>query len=324
VVPADVDAPTGGNAYDLALAGALGDGGDEVALVRCEPHGLAAALTPPWGGPTLVDGLLACPQPRVVGAAETGVLVHMPLALETGLTPQRAAHVDRLERQALHAARFVVTTSHWCARYIAHHHDLRDVAVAPPGVEPAPVSTGSEPPLLVHLAALLPHKDQLGVVAALSELSELSWQARLAGPADRDPAYAARVRDAVRTAGLGNRVHVTGAMPRQAALAGADLALLPSRVESFGMVVTEALARGVPVVVADGGAVEALGATQAGDVPGAVVPPGDPAALAAALRRWLTDRSQRETFRRAALARRDTLDGWDVTALRVRAALTRG
>ena len=298
VVPADVDEPTGGNAYDLALAGALRARGDEVAMVRCDPADLEATLRQTWDGPTLVDGLLACPRPQAVAGAGVAVLVHMPLALETGLASERAAEVDRLEREALGAARWVVTTSHWCARHVTEHPRIGGVAVAPPGVEPASVGAGSEPPLLVHLATLLPNKDQLGVVAALAELSDLSWQARLAGPTDRDPAYAARVRDAVRDAGLSDRVRVTGTITREAAWSGADLALLPSFVESFGMVVTEALARGVPAVVAEGGAVEALGTTPTGEVPGAVVPPGDPVALARALHGWLTDREYRDALPR--------------------------
>ena len=322
VVPADVDSPTGGNAYDLALAGALRAGGDEVQVVRCEPAGLETVLPATWDGPTLVDGLLACPQPRLVAQAGVGVLVHMPLALDTGLPRGRAAELDRLEGEALRAARWVVTTSHWCARYVTEHHGVARVSVATPGVEPAPVSAGSDPPLLVHLAALLPNKDQLGVLAALAQVADLPWQARLVGPTDRDPVYALKVRHAVREAGLSDRVRVTGTMAREAAWAGADLALLPSRVESFGMVVTEALARGVPVVVSEGGAVEALGASSAGEVPGAVVPAGNPPALASALRRWLTDGAYRDAVRRAALDRRATLDQWDVTAQKVRSALT--
>jgi glycosyltransferase involved in cell wall biosynthesis len=324
VVPADVDTPTGGNAYDLALAAALRARGDEVALVRCRAPDLAATLRERWDGPTLVDGLLACPQPDAVAAAGVGALVHMPLALEYGLPRDRAARLDQLEGEALRAARWVVTTSHWCARHVTRHHGVDRVVAAPPGVEPAPVSAGSDPPLLVHLAALLPNKDQLGVVAALARLSDLPWQARLAGPTDRDPVYALRVRHAVRDAGLSDRVGVTGAMSREAAWAGADLALLPSRVESFGMVVTEALARGVPAVVAEGGAVEALGSTPTGEVPGAVVPPGDPSALASVLRRWLTEKAYRDAIRRAALARRSTLVQWDVTAELVRSALVHG
>ena len=164
VVPADVDTPTGGNHYDLALADALRRSGDEVEVVRCEPRALHTTLRRPWAGPTLVDGLLACPQPRALASAQVSVLVHLPLALEPSLSEDRAAALDRLERQALHAARVVVATSHWSADYLERHHLLTGVAVAPPGTEPSPIGVGSDPPLLVHVAALLPNKDQLGVV----------------------------------------------------------------------------------------------------------------------------------------------------------------
>ncbi|MGH3366283.1 MAG: glycosyltransferase, partial [Nocardioidaceae bacterium] len=131
------------------------------------------------------------------------------------------------------------------------------------------------------------------------------------------------VRAAIAAAGLDDRIEAPGSMPRADAWAGADLALLPSLVESFGMVVTEALARGVPAVVSEGGAAEALGAAASGARPGAVVPTGDAAALADTMRRWLTDTGYREQLRTAALARRATLERWEVTARRVREALTR-
>jgi glycosyltransferase involved in cell wall biosynthesis len=324
VVPADVETATGGNVYDLALASAWRSAGDPVEVLRCVPPDLAAVLAQQWEGPTLVDGLLACPQPEAVASARAAVLVHMPLGLQTGLSPDRAAALDRLERKALHAASRVITTSHWSARYVERHHGVDDVAVAPPGVEPAPVGTGSDPPLFVHLAALLPHKDQLGVVAALARVTDVPWRARLAGATDRDPSYAAAVRDAVRAAGLDDRVDLPGTMPREAALAGADLALLPSRVESFGMVVSEALARGLPAVVSEGGPAEALGVAPNGQRPGVLVPAGDVAALAGALRHWLTDGEHRDALRAAALSRRATLEPWDVTAQRVRTALAHG
>lgn len=322
VVPVDVDTPTGGNVYDLALAEALHLGGDEVEVLRCEAPALADVLVQPWDGLTLVDGLLACPQPWALTTAPVAVLVHMPLALETGLSRERATRLDRLEREALQAATGVVATSDWSARYLERHHSLAGVVVARPGVEPAPVSTGSDPHLFVHLAALLPHKDQLGIVAALTRLRDLPWRARLAGPVDRDPTYAAAVRDAVDAAGLGDRIEIPGTVSRESAWAGADLALLPSRVESFGMVVTEALARGIPAVVSEGGPAEALGICANGERPGAVVPAGDTAALEAALRRWLTDAGYRAALHGAALSRRATLEPWEVTARRVRRALT--
>jgi len=323
LVPPDEDAPTGGNIYDLAVADALRRIGDEVQVLRCAPSDLRGTLRQPWRGHTLVDGLLACPSPGEIQTARADVLVHMPLAMETGLAPDRAAELDRLERRALHAATVVIATSHWSARHLVEHHGLSDVAVAQPGVDPAPVSAGSDPPLLVHLAALLPHKDQLGVVAALARLKDLPWRARLAGSVDRDPDYAGAVRAAVRSAGLGERVEIPGVLARDIAWAGADLALLPSRTETFGMVVSEALARGIPALVSDGGAVEALGTTASGERPGLVIPAGDTDAFVRELRRWLTDAAFRKTLRMIALSRREGLEGWETTARQVRTALSR-
>jgi glycosyltransferase involved in cell wall biosynthesis len=320
VVPADVDQPTGGNVYDLAVAKALRRDGDEVELLRCEPESLASRLERPWSGHTLVDGLLACRQPEVVARTAVGVLVHMPLALQSGLSSDQVAELDAAEKQALDAATAVVATSRWAAEFLARRHALDQVAVAPPGVDRAPISLGSVPPLLVHLAALLPHKDQLGVVAALTTVRDLEWRARLAGPVDRDPEYAAAVRAAVASAGLTGRVEIPGVMDRDAAWACADLALLPSRAETFGMVVTEALARGIPAVVSEGGSVEALGETPDGGPPGAVIPAGDGAALAQVLRRWLMDEGYRGQLRQRAISRRATLEGWDATARGIRSA----
>jgi glycosyltransferase involved in cell wall biosynthesis len=322
VVPADVETPTGGNVYDQAVAAALRRDGDEVEVLACEPSMLSATIERPWTGPTLIDGLLACSVPAPAACTPFAVLVHMPLGLQTGLSQGRVAELDALEKQALRAAAVVVTTSQWTARHLTGKHGLRAVAVATPGVDPAEVSAGSDPPLLVHLAALLPHKDQLGVVAALAGLEDLPWRARLAGATDRDPGYASAVRDAVAAADLTDRIDIPGVMSREAAWTGADLALLPSRVEAYGMAVTEALARGIPAIVSGGGPAEALGFADAGRQPGLVVPAGDPVLLRRALRRWLTDDAHRAELRARALSRRATLEGWDATGRRIRLALT--
>jgi glycosyltransferase involved in cell wall biosynthesis len=320
VVPYDVDQPTGGNVYDLALADALRQDGDEVDIVPCRPVDLATVLARPTDGVTVVDGLLACRQPDAVETARVAVLVHMPLALEDG-PPERVAEAALGERRALRAATTVIATSNWSAQYLVQRHQVADVVVATPGVEPAPIVTGSQPPLLVQLAALLPHKDQLGVVAALSRVRDLPWNARLAGPLDRDVGYSAAVRDAIAAADLARRIELPGVMDRDAAWAGADLALLPSTAETFGMVVTEALARGIPVIVGEGGSAEALGRTAAGERPGVVIPSAEPERFASELRRWLSEPDYRQELRARALARRDTLEGWETTAGTVRGAL---
>jgi glycosyltransferase involved in cell wall biosynthesis len=86
--------------------------------------------------------------------------------------------------------------------------------------------------------------------------------------------------------------------------------------------VTEALAHGLPVVATSvGGLPEALGRGCNGSRPGLLVPSGDPAALAAALRRWLVDTDLRHRLRRAAQERRLTLPSWSATSIRISRAL---
>ena len=118
--------------------------------------------------------------------------------------------------------------------------------------------------------------------------------------------------------GLGERVSFPG--PRTGAdldrsYAAADLMVLASRAETYGMVVTEALARGLPVIATDvGGVTEALGHGADGIRPGLLVAPEDPAALGAALRAWLGDAELRARLRRAARERRESLSPWSTTA----------
>jgi glycosyltransferase involved in cell wall biosynthesis len=126
------------------------------------------------------------------------------------------------------------------------------------------------------------------------------------------------IRRRTRNGSLGDRVSFPG--PRTGSeldrsYAAADLMVLASRAETYGMVVTEALARGLPIVATEvGGVTEALGSGTGGMRPGLLVPPEDPAALAAALRAWLGDAELRGRLRRAAHERRKSLCGWSTTA----------
>ena len=143
------------------------------------------------------------------------------------------------------------------------------------------------------------------------------WTCVCVGSLDRDPAFADAVRRTARTRGHRRPGRVRRPAHRRRPrrrYAAADLLVLPSRGETYGMVVTEALARGVPVLAtAVGGVPEALGRVDRRRLPGLLVPPGDPAALAAALRRWLADADLRDRLRKNALVRRTTLTGWAAT-----------
>jgi glycosyltransferase involved in cell wall biosynthesis len=137
------------------------------------------------------------------------------------------------------------------------------------------------------------------------------------GSLDRDRDFVDRVR--AQAAPLGDRVHLTGVRTGaalDASFAAADVLVLASRAETYGMVVTEALARGVPAIAADvGGVHEALGRLADGSRPGLLVPPRT--SLAPALRSWLTDADLRHRLRHAARERRRTLHGWPATARRI-------
>ncbi|MDD9206829.1 glycosyltransferase family 4 protein, partial [Georgenia sp. 10Sc9-8] len=175
------------------------------------------------------------------------------------------------------------------------------------------------------LGTVSPTKDQLTLVRALHAIRDLRWDAELVGPTE--PGYAGAVRTEIERTGLAGRVTLTG--PRTGAAlertwAVTDLLLLPSRTEAYGLVVTEALARGVPAVVSLGtGAVEALraGLPQDGPLPGCTAPPGDAPAWAEVLRTWLADAALRDRWRQAAMSSRDHLPRWEATARTVLAAL---
>jgi glycosyltransferase involved in cell wall biosynthesis len=160
---------------------------------------------------------------------------------------------------------------------------------------------------------------------ALATVADLSWRCACVGSLDRAPAFADRVRRRAWGAELRDRVGFSG--PRTGpgldrAYADADLLVLASHAETYGMVVTEALARGLPVLATDvGGVTEALGCGKDGTRPGLLVPPGDPAELGAALRAWLEDAELRDRLRRAARERRATLRPWAATTSDVASVL---
>ena len=222
---------------------------------------------------------------------------------------------------ALAAADAVITTSDWAGRQVVERVPDAAVRVARPGVDRAPLVAGAAGGgRLLCVAAVARHKGHDLLLDALARVGDVAWCCTCVGSVERDPAFVTQLRRAPVAA----RVRFTGAATRAAvadAYAAADLLVVPSRTEAFGMVVTEALARGVPVVATDvGGLPEALGVIDGGRRPGLLVPPDAPA-LAEALRGWLPDAGLRAELRAAAALHRTTLTGWDDTARRVAAAL---
>ncbi len=333
VVPDGIDDPdraSGGNAYDRRVCDGLAQAGWAV-----HEHPVAGAWPAPdpaarlalagvlaersAGDVVLVDGLVASAAADVL-VPETGwlrvvVLVHMPLG-------DRTPAARPGERAVLSATAAVLTTSTWCRSWLLDHYGLDParVHVARPGTDAADPATGTpDGGELLCVAAVRPDKGHDVLLAALATLTDLPWRCRCVGPAGPGQ-IEALVRQAD-VGGIGARVRFTGARTGKllaATYASADALVLATRAESYGMVVAEALARGLPVLAtAAGGLPEALGRLPDGRVPGVLVPPDDADALAAALRRWLTDERHRAALRDAAADRRACLDGWGTTTDRV-------
>ncbi|MFC8097930.1 glycosyltransferase family 4 protein [Streptomyces sp. NPDC017454] len=339
VMPGGVDdpaAPSGGNAYDRRVRldlpgfgwrvrGLPVDGSwprpDDAA--RAE---LARALRRlPDGAVVLLDGLVACGVPEVVvpeaERLRMAVLVHLPLGDETGLDPAVAAALDARERAVLRAVPAVVATSDWAVRRLVSHHGLDParVHVAAPGADIAPLAPGTDGvSRLLCVAAVTPRKGQHRLVEALATVTDLPWNCVCVGGLGHDPAYVDRLRALIARHGLEDRLVLAG--PRSgteldATYSTADLMVLTSYAETYGMAVTEALARGIPVLATDvGGLPEAVGRAPDGGVPGILVPPEDPAALAAELRGWFGEADVRRRLKAAARGRRAALNGWATTA----------
>jgi glycosyltransferase involved in cell wall biosynthesis len=343
IVPEGIDdpaRPSGGNTFDRRVCRGLAAAGWAVhvhAVPGSWPRPDApsyAALADavgriPDGAVVVLDGLLASPAPDVLvpeaGRLRLVALVHMPLGSATNGSVTNGGATDDGAREregaVLSAAASVVTTSTWARRFLLDLYSLPEdrVHVAEPGADAADLAPGSATAgALLSVAAVIPGKGHDVLLDALGMLDGLRWRCLCVGSLERDPAFADGLRRRVRDGGMDGRVRFSGTQT-DADLArsygAADVLVLPSRAETYGMVVTEALARGLPVIAAEvGGVPEALGHGAGGTRPGLLVPPDDPAALHDALRAWLEDADLRRRLRRAARERRASLSGWSTTS----------
>ena len=337
----DPGQPTGGNIYDRRVCAGLAEAGWEVLVAtvaaawpvpgsdaRADLARVVSAI--PDGETVLIDGLIASLAAAQLlphtGRIRMTVLLHMPLA--TTLDTRHDASAQRSERVVLRAATGVVVTSEWTRQQVLTRYAIpaHRVYVARPGVDRVAAPARPVRGHLICVGVLGRHKGQDLLVDALAELGDLDWHCVLAGPLDRDPDFVEHLQTRITRLGYDHRVRLTGVLTGTAlsqAYATADLLVAPSRSETYGMTVTEALAHGLPVLAADvGGLPEALGSAADGTRPGQLVPPGDPAALAAALGDWLGDERHRDRLRAAAGQRRSNLRGWEQTTQNLANALT--
>lgn len=336
-IPGDLKAATGGYAYDRRVIELLPAFGVPVSVLSLPPafpnpsgDDLAEARRilseRPASSVLVADGLaygaftadvLDAIQGRVIG------LVHHPLFLETGLPHARKVELRESERRALARANHVIVTSRATKRIITEQLGLSPdkITIAEPGTDPAQRATGTGAPLhILAVGAVLPRKGYDLLVEALSSLKDIDWRLSIAGATDRHPQAVEAVQGAIRKHNLEDRVTLMGKVvpaTLERLYESADLFVSASLFEGYGMVLAEAMARGLPIVLATGGAA----AETAGEAVGLHVEAGNVTELSAALRRALTDKKLRDKLADAAWEAGRTLPTWHETARRFAAVI---
>lgn len=331
IVYGSLEQISGGYIYDRLVVEELRSLGDQVTVISLE-RGATALPRLSADDFDVVVGDELCfrellplfqrgPAPRRV------LLIHHLSAWEHALGPERASILE-LESALMTAADVCVATSHVTAdRLYAEQLALR-VHVAEPGADRMPRSetAGQEPSgarvRLLFVGNLLRRKRVLELCEAFGNLSTLGVELVLVG-AELEPDYAAEVRRRIEHHGVRDRVRFLGPLAAEAVaeqLSLADALVLPSALEGYGMVLSEALWASVPVIAARVGAAEQLvNRTSAG----LLYEPDDDAALGATLTAFVADPALRRRLREAAWRAAEILPRWRDTALALRATLAK-
>jgi glycosyltransferase involved in cell wall biosynthesis len=333
-IPGNITLPTGGYAYDREVLARLPAAGIEITHLALpggypdpSPEDIARTAdqiaATPRDAVLLIDGLAYGAMPAsLIERFDRPIvaLVHHPLCLEAGLTPSRAEALRALEIAALAHARRVVVTSPMTGRTLAADFGVpaAHIVVAEPGTDEAPRARGSASKgfALLAVGSIVPRKGYDVLVRALeidAAVHAADWHLTIVGALDRSTATADALRGQIARAGLGARIDIAGPKSRgelDALYDQSDVFVLSSHYEGYGMVLAEALARGLPIVTTTGGAA----AETVPDSAALKVPPGDAEALQRAVRRVVDDAALRRELADAAWLAGRSLPRWSNTA----------
>lgn len=319
IVPGGRDVRTGGSIYDRNIADGLRGLGWTVDI-----SGIDALVSLADGSLAVVDGLAYATAPQAIDQHARRLrliaLVHLPLALEVGLEPGEADRLDAVERSVLAAVKHIVVTGERTVDWLEQLGVARRrIALVEPGTVRATRARRAEPGRsqavtvrLLSVGAITAGKGHESLVRALAPLRNLDWALACAGSVTRDPATASRVFGLIEAHRLVDRIVLHGELDDAqlaAAYDAADVFVLATLRETYGMAVAEAIAHGLPVVSTHTGAIpDVVGPG------GLLVAPGDEVALAAALDRVIRDVSCRRQLAAAAWEQRERLPTWTMAA----------
>jgi glycosyltransferase involved in cell wall biosynthesis len=299
------DRVSGGNAYNRNLLAAAAARGIALssALVSCEEA--AACARERSDRFRLWDSVfLHVLSAHAPASGDWGLLLHYLPSTDPALKAPERLRLAASEDRVLSRASLVVVTSREVADRLRRRHAGLPVRVCEPGVSSAflgppcvRAQRRSGPIDLVTVANLIPAKGHLELLKALARLREHPWRWHLVGDPDIDPQYTRRFGAEVSALGLVARVQRHGVLDPPAVagvLDRAELFIFASRYESYGMVLAEAAARGLPALTTDVGAASRI---YRQGVDGLISSPEDSAGLTRNLARLLADARLRDCFR---------------------------
>lgn len=320
ITAAPFETVTGASFYHRRLLAAWRDMGGDADIVALDgPAAPDLASRFGHGEMIIVEGAAFESAEAVIPALQVRgavALVHHPTALEPGTPEPRRRRLKSLELAVLPGFGRVVAASEPIAdRLSSEFGVIRErLHVLVPGTDQQPRRAidpnrpdGTQCTIL-SLGTLSYRKGHDILLRALATLADLDWRLILAGE-PRDPAYAAELDTLVTTLGIAARVDRRGALEGEAlerAWADAELFALATRFEGFGMAIAEAMARGLPVAITDGGAAGSLVPPAAG----VVAPVDDATQLAKAMRRLIFSPSLRADMGGHAWTHARSLPGW--------------
>lgn len=339
VVPGDINTRTGGYRYDKRIMLELIELGWIVKLhTLCDDFPFPSQLQIvqasevlsdiPDGSLAVIDGLAFSVMPEVIQhhrqRLELVALIHHPLALETGLDTDQKHSLMRLETQALAHVNRVITTSPSTAEALQedYHVNRERIVAVLPGTDQGDLAQGSGTNQLnlLCVASINPRKGHTVLLAALKPLLHLNWHLYCAGSTERDRQTVEIIRQKISDEAMHDRVSLVGELDDvhlQALYTGADIFVLASFHEGYGMVLDEAIAHGLPIVCTDAGAMK----DTVPEGSGLLVPPGNVSALSNALESVMTDNVLRQSLARQATIARENLRTWRAAAIEFANAL---
>jgi glycosyltransferase involved in cell wall biosynthesis len=330
VTVGDTSRLTGGYLYNAHVLAALRERGveaEEIVPCGASPQEqeeaasrIGSVLDPRRYDVIVVDALarIVC-APQLDRWREERPVVAMVHELPNVAAPEDTTDKERrYEGPLLRSDRLISVSEHGAEILENRGVPTGRIRVVPPGFDR--LTPGSGVRSSIHddmvralcVAQWIPRKGILDLVRAwaLHERPEASLE--FIGEMDADPAYTTSVRAAMADA-PGASIIVRGPVDDAAlgdAYAAADLFVLPSRYEGYGVVYAEALAHGLPVIACDAGPVPEL----VGEEAALLVPPGDVEALSGALDLLLKDPALRDRMSAAARRRAGELARWEDTA----------